>query len=74
MISSTINVTLFYRCNVTFDETTLPVLQKMTAEGCFMVNSFTLQDNQAVMVLSRSEISRLRAQGLRVKAGQVLFL
>jgi hypothetical protein len=74
MIRPNLHVTLFYRCQVTFDETTLPVLQKMTADGCFMVNSLTIQDNQAVMVLSRSEISRLRAQGLRVKVEQVLFL
>ena len=74
MTRPTVNLTLFYRCNVTFDETTLPVLQKMTAEGCFTVNSFTVQDNQAVMVLSRSEISRLRAQSLKVKVGQALFL
>ncbi|GAB4414708.1 MAG: hypothetical protein Fur0044_09550 [Anaerolineae bacterium] len=74
MIRPAANLSLFYRCTVTFDETTLPILQKMSADGCFTVNSFTLKVNQAVMVLNRQEVNRLRAQNLKVKVDQVLFL
>lgn len=33
MIKSAANLTLFYWCIVTFDETTLPILQKMSANN-----------------------------------------
>lgn len=74
MLQTTTNLALFYRCHVTFDETTWPLLQQMSDEGCFTVNNLTVQENQAVMVLNDQEINRLRTQNLKVKVGQVLFL
>ena len=64
----------FYQCDVTVDETTMPLLQIMNAKDCFAVDGFKVQDDQAIMVLNPTEISRLRKIGVKVKVKQVLFL
>jgi hypothetical protein len=46
----------------------------MGADGQLIVDRFTVRENQALMVLNRSEIKVLRGLGLKVEIEQVLFL
>lgn len=64
----------FYHCHVFIDESTLALLRRMGADGQLIVDRFTVRENQALMVLNRSEIKVLRGLGLKVEIEQVLFL
>ena len=64
----------FYHCHVFIDESALSLLRRMGADGQLIVDRFTVRENQALMVLNRSEIKLLRGLGLKVEIEQVLFL
>lgn len=63
----------FYRCEVALEESTLPLIRMMSADGRLSVDHFMVRDDRLILVLNRQEIAMLREMGMTIKVGQDLL-
>ena len=63
----------YYRCEVTLEESTLPLIRMMSADGRLSVDHFMIRDDHLLVVLKRREIAMLRELGMKIKVGQDLL-
>jgi hypothetical protein len=59
----------FYRCEVTVDAATEPLLRMMGADGRITADHFMVRGCRAIMVLSRNDVELLRKMGFAVSVG-----
>ncbi len=63
----------FFRCEVALEESTLPLIKTMTADGRLSVDHFQARGDRLILVLNRREITMLRTLGMKIKVGPDLL-